>query len=43
VVEMRSQLELYRTLLPMLERLSSHARVLGAGDAARAASGERAA
>jgi multidrug resistance protein MdtO len=41
VVEMRSQLELYRTLVPMLERLSSHARVLGAGDAARVGSGDR--
>ena len=34
VVEMRSQLELYRTLASLLARLSEHARALGAADAA---------
>lgn len=38
VVEMRSQLELYRTLLPMLERLSRDARALTASEATRSAS-----
>ena len=34
VVEMQSQLELYRTLAPMLARVSAQARALGDGDAA---------
>lgn len=37
VVEMRSQLELYRTLAPMLDRLSADARALAAADAASSA------
>lgn len=43
VVEMRSQLELYRTLAPMLDRLSAHARALGTSAATeRASAGVRA-
>ena len=38
VVEMQGQLELYRTLAPMLARVSAQARELGCGDAARAPS-----